>query len=122
MMAALSSTSNRDSFDSAILHMSEINEIRGAKGSSKDQAADRKNRWWKKANMEVRKQAHVAKNVYKEVKQSFQNRVNEWMDSTNAFIWGNIGPRDALSDVEVPLMRGVILETVKGSVRRKKTG
>ncbi|KAM0326233.1 hypothetical protein ACHAQA_006830 [Verticillium albo-atrum] len=131
-MSAISSQSNRDSFSSALNRMSEINiettfslesgrEIRGAKGSSQEQSEARQNQWWKKARAktkeEAKGQADKARRAYTMVKEKVKRQVQEWKQSLHAHIWSSIGPRDADSDVDVPLMQGIILETVMDSAR-----
>ncbi|CRJ88173.1 hypothetical protein BN1723_001528, partial [Verticillium longisporum] len=96
-------------------------EVRGAGGSSTKQAADRKNRWWKEAQKTAMKHAYAANAAYREAKQSFRERLDKCYEWTSALIWDSLGQQDTVSDIDLAMMQGIILETAKCCIRRRKT-
>ncbi|EGY21398.1 uncharacterized protein VDAG_02922 [Verticillium dahliae VdLs.17] len=66
------------------------------------------------------KHAYAANAAYREAKQSVRERVDKCYEWTSALIWDSLGQQDTVSDIDVAMMQGIILETAKCCIRRRK--
>ncbi|EEY16339.1 predicted protein [Verticillium alfalfae VaMs.102] len=67
------------------------------------------------------KQAYAANAAYREAKQSIRERLDKFYEWTSSVIWDSLGQHDTASDIDLAMMQGIILETAKCCIRRRKT-